>query len=161
MLFVFTSCKKEVKTNDTTISNKRDTIEMPLRMEISKIDYTLNKEQCGKSFEVFFEEFSKDSIFQKSRVQYPLRFVYAEGLEDTKWKTDYINKASEFYYIDFTEDKSAMNKEYDKYTVEIEKIDGNNIYYKNLGYDNGIRMIFKFKKVDDCWLLVEILDEST
>ena len=35
------------------------------------------------------------------------------------------------------------------------------VYYKLLGYDNGIHVSYRFELIDDCWLLVEILDEST
>ena len=161
ILFVFTSCKKEVKTSNTIIANKKDTLKASLQIVASKVDYTLKKEECGKSFEVFFEQFSKDSIFQKSRVQYPLKELYIKSLDPTIIKIDTTYNSSEYNYIDFTEDKYGMEREYGKYTVEIEKIDSDSIHYKILGYDNGIHIIFKFKRVDTCWLLVGILDEST
>jgi hypothetical protein len=117
---------------------------------------------CGDTtFDSFFEHFGKDSTFQKRRVKYPLKELYIKSLDPTIIKIDTTYNSSEYNYIDFTEDKYGMEREYGKYTVEIEKIDSDSIHYKNLGYDNGIHIIFKFKRVGTCWLLVEILDEST
>lgn len=68
---------------------------------------------------------------------------------------------SDYHYMDFREDQNAMNREYDQYKIVIEKIDENNIYYKNVGIDNGINIIYKFKLIDRCWFMIEIEDKST
>ena len=53
-----------------------------------------------------------------------------------------------------------MEKEFDKYTVNIEDLDSV-INYRLNGYDNGMRITHKFKLIDGCWFMIEILDEST
>lgn len=115
---------------------------------------------CGHSFDAFFERFTKDSVFQKSRVKYPLKWYYLEDNESSKMIVGFINKPSEYNYIDFSVDKDAMNNEYDKYSISIEDL-GSTVNYILNGYDNGINIKYIFKKINYCWLLVEIEDKST
>ncbi len=115
---------------------------------------------CSLVFGEFFEKFSKDSLFQKNRVKYPLKTSYIEDIETGNLTTKLISNAREYNYIDFTKDKSAMDKESDKYSIDIENLE-EIVYYKLLGYDNGIHISYKFELIDGCWLLIEILDEST
>lgn len=121
---------------------------------------TINQ-KCVNDFNVFFERFSSDSVFQKRHVKYPFKESYANGLENTKIDTFIANNPSEYSYIDFTKDKDAMNNKFGKYSVEIQKINNDSIHYWNIGYDNGINTLYKFKLIGDCWYLLEIVDRST
>jgi len=166
-LIFLISCKNNKAGNTDEIVDVKDSVfDMKSTIKKSlKTDVLLSiktPKNCNEiSFEVFFERFGKDSLFQKQRVKYPLKESYIESLDPTIIKTDTIYNISEYKYIDFIKDKDGMKREYEKYSIEIEKIDNENIYYKNLGYDNGIHIIFKFKLIAGCWFLVEILDEST
>ena len=145
--------KKKDSSVNTRILLNLDTIQ---RKELKVIEVT----NCLIDFDEFFERFSKDSIFQKQRVNYPLKWSYYDESYE-KLTIDYVRQ-EDFTYIDFSEDKNAMEKESGKYKIFIEKKSKNKVTYLLKGYDNGIYMkyIFKLDK-KECWFLVEIVDEST
>ncbi|UII76266.1 DUF4348 domain-containing protein [Flagellimonas sp. HMM57] len=158
------SCKQGPSNKDVSSS----TIESPVLSE-KVANQKEEKEQiikpiemakdCNQTFDAFFERFAKDSVFQKNRVKYPLEWFYYKDVTDKTTTVEIVEYGS-FNYVDFTKDKEAFNSEYDKYEVEIEKKENHNLY-KLLGIDNGIHVTYKFSLIDDCWYLVEILDEST
>ena len=157
------SCKKE---NSTTLSQTKETKVSPISNEDEQpktnkenIQVIELQKNCNETFESFFDTFSSDSIFQKNRVKYPLKELYADDLESSKMKVNLIN-ISNYRYQDFTVDKNAMNNEYGKYTIEIDKKSESSVHYKHLGYDNGISITYKFNLIEGCWYLVEIEDMS-
>ena len=163
-LILFLSCKNKERNMN---SQKENTINSAV---IDKNDSNKKEEvpihvlkDCNKSFEDFFKQFSRDSIFQKNRVKYPLQYLVSDYDYTTNKDTIGVEliQRRKYNYLDFTIDKGAMNNEYDKYTVETKKINGNTIHYMHLGYDNGIQVTYKFKLIEGCWYMVEILDEST
>ena len=147
------------KENSTTVKVK-DSIITSKTNELKETVHIQTIKNCNQSFEEFFEQFAKDSLFQKSRVKYPLKESYYEDLESSEITIEMVSK-SDYHYLDFTEDQNAMNREYSQYKIVIEKIDENNIYYRNVGIDNGINIIYKFKLIDRCWFMIEIEDKST
>ena len=151
LLFALTSlllnCKEEKKNE--IISQKKE-LEKNTQIE----------EECFQDFEQFFKNFSKDSIFQKSRIKVPLKCISYDYESSEEPIIENITKVTNFKYINFSKDSSAMKKEYDKYKIEKEKTkDG--LIYKRVGFDNGIYMSYEFKLINDCWFLVSIIDEST
>ncbi|MBE9491200.1 MAG: hypothetical protein IMY67_12955 [Bacteroidetes bacterium] len=145
--------KENSSIEDTLLELKTD----KLAKDIMK-DSVMSPKDCSLIFNEFFEKFSKDSLFQKSRVKYPLKWsYYRESYE--KLTIEHIEQ-KDFIYIDFTEDKNAMQKKSGKYEVVIEK-SKYEVNYLLKGYDNGIHMNHIFKLVEGCWFLVEIIDEST
>ena len=167
-LFFLISCKKNKTINtdktviEDSISSKENTTKESLEIDDSP-SFKVS-ENCNEiPFESFFERFGRDSIFQKKRVKYPLKYLSSEYDFDKRKDTisvDFILNKEEFSFIDFAEDKNAMEKEFDKYTVNIEDLDSV-INYRLNGYDNGMRITHKFKLIDGCWFMIEILDEST
>lgn len=158
LTIVFIGCVNIQKENNINNTSITDTLLMSKNdSEIEPIDILTD---CSLVFDEFFEKFSKDSLFQKRRVKYPLKTSYIEDVETGNLTTKLISNTYEYNYINFTKDKNAMDKEYDKYSVYIENLE-EIVYYKLLGYDNGIHVSYRFELIDDCWLLVEILDEST
>jgi hypothetical protein len=125
--------------------------------------YQLFNGNCSISFDEFFDLISKDSVFQKNSIKYPLKYFHSEYSYDLKKDTvivDYIIDKNEISFIDFSEDKYAMEKEYDKYQVFIDSFK-NKVEYKLRGYDNGLRITYFFDYIQNCWYLTTILDEST
>ena len=117
------------------------------------------EQNCNMTFEKFFDKFSRDSIFQKKRILFPLKESYVVDLESSQMQIDMID-SSEYSYRNFRLDKEAKNKKYGKYTVEIEKVNDTIVNYKHKGIDNGIYRIFIFKQIKACWHMTEILDKS-
>lgn len=170
LLFSVLSCidSKKVKS-DSDFEKITDDVRLD-SIKKAKLDnvVVLSKEElnspqnCGLSFDVFFEEFARDSVFQKSRVKFPLEYFshyYDFNLRKDTIKAEPISFEN-YYYYDFTKDREAIDQDFDKYTVHMEKSDVE-VLYKFVGYDNGIMVNYRFKKKDNCWLLVEIIDKST
>ena len=159
------SCKQEPRNKEASsnsiesvVSDENPVADGQEEEDVAKpIDMA---KDCNQTFDDFFERFAKDSTFQKKRVKYPMKESYIESLAPTRIRVDSITYR-DYVYIDFTKDKKAMNNEYGKYETEIEVVNSNIIYYKWLGYDNGIHVTYKFNLIEGCWYLVEILDEST
>jgi len=145
VLFLLFSCKENDRKND---------------LELKKENLITSKKSL-EDFDLFFKKFSKDSIYQKERIQFPLKCKTPDenDLMGEKNKTKLIN-ISNFEYIDFTQDSLAMKKETDKYTIEKKEKKGYMIYSR-LGYDNGIYELYKFKLIDGDWYLIEIENLST
>lgn len=159
ILFVSFSCKKSESREGVYKKEKVDTFQVNVNDKSKIISQSLDRD-CNQNFEEFIDVFGSDSVFQKQRVKYPLKWKYIEDLEDSKLETDLIGGSAQFNYIDFTEDKNAMQKESGKYEVFIQK-DKDSANYQLKGYDNGLYISYKFKLINGCWFLVEILDEST
>ena len=119
----------------------------------------LIEQNCNMTFEKFFDKFSRDSIFQKKRIHFPLKKSYVVDLESSQMQIDMID-SSEYSYRNFRLDKEAKNKKYGKYTVEIEKVNDTIVNYKHKGIDNGIYRTFIFEQIKACWHLTEILNQS-
>lgn len=105
-------------------------------------------------FETFIEYFSKDSLFQVSRVDFPLKMKASEGNEETE---TIINK-SDFRKLTFG-DKSAKTREFDKYEETI-KVNGYKAIIETRGIDNGIYIDTFFEKRNGKWRLVTSVDSS-
>jgi hypothetical protein len=145
VLFLLFSCKEDNRKND---------------LELKKGNPITSK-KSEEDFNKFFKRFAEDSIYQKKRIQFPLKCITPDedDMMGEKMKTKFIN-ISNFGYIDFTQDSHAMKKETDKYTIEKKEKKGYMIYSR-LGYDNGIYELYKFKLIDSDWYLVEIENLSS
>lgn len=139
---------------DFLIDNRLDTIKNTKKKE-RKVDTI-----CFSDFKHFFDKFSKDSIFQKQRITFPLKKVIYDYYESNDPKIELISKDS-FSFFNFDKDQKAINHQSNKYTAAFEQLENCEIVYKLRGYDNGINIRFKFRKNNDKWLLFEIIDEST
>lgn len=141
-------CKKEVEIKDDIVVEDGIVV-MPT---------AISRQDCDKDFDVFFEKFSNDSVFQRKHVKFPLKSSHLDN--------DYHDMIREditfvkYRFMDFKGHKDAMKQEYDKFTVEtIKKKDTINYLLK--GDDNGIYIEVKFAFENDCWYLVAIEDSST
>ena len=164
-LLTLISCKKEVEKTAITESDIsiEDTLQKAGHSD-EKIDVEETKQEVelyhNEAFETFLDQFGADSIFQKEHIKYPLVWKYLDSdIDGLNTSVDSVKK-SEYLYRDFTEDKTAMQQEYDQYTIEITK-PSDTVFYTLKGYDNGIFMHYKFIFKDNKWLLVEINDKST
>ncbi|SNY94788.1 DUF4348 domain-containing protein [Flagellimonas pacifica] len=158
MLVTF-SCKQELRNKEASSSS----IELPMLSE--KVANQKEKDvtkliemakDCGETFDDFFERFAKDSAFQKSRIKFPLRVSYFKDVLDDSLSVDVIERSS-YIYIDLRENSPMVGIDYE---VSFEENGDQKSYYLT-GIDNGILITYIFKQNENCWYLVEILDEST
>jgi hypothetical protein len=148
LVLTFSGCKPEsgkVETENATESKK----------EVAEVKIP---ENVDNDFKVFIDYFSKDSIFQVSRVNFPLKVMEVdenntlESIEKTISKTEYTK-------LDFEYPKDALTREYDKYTQKI-KTNENKAVIEIRGYDNGICTDFFFEKLNGKWFLKSWNDTS-
>lgn len=152
------SCKNEnIKTNSK-------------KVEKTKIDYIKSDKPQSKvideNFEDFLKDFSRDSLFQISRVKFPLKVKEI----DLETMTEIDENKSEFKEItilksnytklDFNYPKDALTRELDRYNQK--NILKNNLMTVEIrGIDNGICSDFYFEKIDGKWFLKSWSEQST
>ncbi|CAM1344058.1 hypothetical protein [Tenacibaculum amylolyticum] len=158
---VFTSCnfidsEKKDKNSETISVNIKD------KSKETKSKKTFSR-KCSKNFKSFFSDFGRDSLFQKERIKFPLKYLISDfdyELDKDTFGIDLVKKEN-YEYIDFSIDEKAMDKKYGKYTVETIIVNDTLILYNHIGYDNGIKVSYKFNLIKDCWYLIEVIDESS
>ena len=105
-----------------------------------------------KKFVDFLMKFSKDSIYQKSQILFPLEDysldddyqTISQKIEKEKW--NHFNLVEEIESLLFLANIDSNNNV-------------RNIYYRGIG--NGILIKLTFKKVNNNWFLVKTEDYST
>ena len=108
-------------------------------------------------FNIFLSYFNKDSIFQISRIVFPLKVQELE-LEDPSEMTDKVYYKKDHKNLDFTPKKFETN--IDNYTQHI-RLEKNKSTIEIRGIDNGIIMDFFFEKRDGKWMLTSWTDSSS
>ena len=156
--FLFINCKNE------KIKATKEQAEK-LKVENIKIKKTTSK-IVDENFEVFLEKFSHDSVFQISRVNFPLKVKEIDletmaELDKTKSEfKDLTILKSDYTTLDFTYPKDALTRELDRYTQKI-KTNKNITVVEIRGADNGIYSDFYFEKIDGKWFLQTWKEQST
>ena len=107
-------------------------------------------------FNTFIEYFSKDSLFQISRVKLPLKVKQFDSEKDN-YQIKYFGK-SNFIKMDFRIKKSKGDFDQWKQDIKIEK---NKATIEITGIDNGIIVLYYFEKRNGKWTLIEVEDSST
>ena len=110
-------------------------------------------ESHTENFDTFFEKFSSDSVFQRSRIKFPLTTeTYDIDAEKMVMATIPAREWEFFNIREITRNKKHIyntRKEKDKYilnaTVE----------------DTGIFVDYIFEQRDGKWVMVKIVDQST
>ncbi|MBC7425882.1 MAG: DUF4348 domain-containing protein [Bacteroidia bacterium] len=141
-------CRSETRKGDTekSVESKKDFVEFKI------------PENVDSNFKDFLDYFSKDSAFQVSRVNFPLKVKeiddnnMLQSVEKTILKTEYTK-------LDFEYPKDALTKKYDRYSQKI-KINGNNSVVEVRGVDNGICIDVFFEKLNGKWFLKSWNDTS-
>ncbi len=108
-------------------------------------------------FNLFFEKFATDSIFQYSSVNFHITY-YSYDIEDKL--TEIVINQSEWYFIDFSKDEVARNNKVDAYEIIVEELDNGQVIYVRRGIDNGILIQYFFEYKGIKWGLFKIIDRS-
>lgn len=103
------------------------------------------------NFDIFFEQFQKDSLFQLDRISFPLKKEFYNT--DKEFFDKMLIKKEEWAYTDF----SLLSREYLK---ELTRLSENKYSYNIQIVDTGISVNYIFEIQDGKWYLVEIQDES-
>lgn len=102
-----------------------------------------------EDFDAFYDKFHRDSIFQMSRIKFPLKGIMIDGWEQEKWnKENWLTLKTKVYDIDTTmymTDYIKTNKSF------VEKA-----WIK----DSGFFMEYRFKVIRKKWYLVYAVDKN-
>ena len=114
-------------------------------------------EKTNENFNVFIEKFSSDSLFQISRVNFPLKVKELD--DDYESVEKKINK-NEYRKLDLRYNDSFAKRDLSKYTQNI-KLEKNKAIIEIRGIDNGIMTDIYFEKHNGKWNLISWDDSST
>jgi len=145
LLVIFLSCKKE----------KNISIEIGKNLP-SNTEVKVSK-QVDNDFNVFFKLFNQDSIFQMSRVDFPLKIKTLDGEYEL---INQIVKKEEYRITEFLIGNTQTNHEYDNFKQDI-VLGEEEVIVSWVGIDNGIAVEFMFKKNNGKWMLITYVDHST
>jgi hypothetical protein len=114
---------------------------------------TIKEEIKETDFDIFFEKYRSDSIFQINRTKFPLK---TSNLELEEITTTFTQKR-DWKFNNFEDNRKT---EYDQYEYVKEIGNANLVLYEMRGIDNGILVIYKFTFTNQEWILEEIEDAS-
>lgn len=134
-------CRNE--TNDSTV---------PKRKEPTSVVVT-----SDENFSDFLKKFNRDTVFQMSRIVFPLKITTLnddfEPIQETIDEKEYVT-------MDFTYPKEVQTRELDQYTQKI-KVAKDTAVIEIRGIDNGILTDIIFEKKNGKWHLKTWYDQST
>lgn len=114
------------------------------------------EKSIDKTFESFLTKFNNDSIFQKSRVKFPLPIVEMDGDNFN----EVHNKIEQKDYSRFDLTNNRVHQKEEGFTQEI-KLYKNKATIEIRGIENGIMTDYYFEKIDGKWIFVGLKDAST
>lgn len=152
LILTFFSCENPKKGLPTEKENQVIKVEeIETKVEIPK--------EIDIDFKTFIKLFNKDSLFQVSRVKFPITIKYADWKKEYKYTEETIQKEN-YFMLDFEYSDSLKTRDYDKYEQFI-KVDGIKATIELRGIDNGIYSDYYFEKIDGKWTLKTWIDSST
>mgnify|MGYP004704182507 CR=1 FL=1 len=108
-----------------------------------------NNKTDFEDFDVFYDKFHRDSIFQMSRIKFPLKGIMVDGWVQEKWKKkNWSTLKTKVYDIDTTMYMTDYIKT-DKSFVE-------KVWIK----DSGFFMEYRFNLIRRKWYLVYAVDQN-
>ena len=144
-----TNKKKEVSNSEQ--SHKAKVEKENISSELSNA--------IDSDFEIFLKRFNKDSLFQISRVKFPITYKYTDWEKDYELTEETVTKEN-YLIFDFEYQDSLRTRKYDKYEQFI-KVEGEKATIETRGIDNGIRADYYFEKIYGKWILITWNDLST
>ncbi|MEJ8819139.1 DUF4348 domain-containing protein [Lacibacter sp. H407] len=128
------------------------------RINEETVNQPATTDKVEVDFNLFIDNFSKGTAFQRSRTLFPLK-IKQYDLENDKDTILYKHR-SDFEMMDFRKNKSVSNS--DKWTQKI-ILDKSQkaVVIQIRGIDNGIIVDYLFEKRNGKWLFVAVEDSST
>jgi hypothetical protein len=132
----------------------------PRKKEVVIIKPELVKfKNANSNFYDFIKQFNKDSIFQMSRVKFPITLKYPDPIQNNIYNKKIIEKR-DYKILNFEYKESYRTRAFDKYE-QIINVEGNQAEIELIGIDNGISVAFYFDKIEGKWMLSYWIDSST
>jgi len=114
----------------------------------SSKSYTLKK-NSGEDFDKFYERFHEDSVFQISRLKFPIDGMSIKGFKKTQWTRDNLPLLkTKIYDVDTTQYKVTFKKTENMFTQKV--------WIENSEFSSE----YRFELIDKKWYLVYVLDQD-
>jgi len=111
-----------------------------------------------EDFDMFMLKFGSDSIFQEKHVEFPYMFYYSDEDLPLDMKERLID-SEDHEYIDFSNDENSELLESNPYKVTVIR-EKDSVFYLQRGINNYKNITYKFAYKEDCWYLVEKVDNT-
>jgi hypothetical protein len=113
-------------------------------------------QSAKEDFNTFYQKFFGDSIYQNSRILFPLTWHQESPIVETK---DSVIEKSKWVYSDFGFYKNHFNvRVYDNFQKKFRPTDKMLVSFE--GVECGINYNFYFKRIKGKWFLIKINDYS-
>ena len=139
-IILLNSCKKDVFLNESSLN--KENIESNL---------------INEDFNDFLEKFSKDSIFQLSRIDFPLR---VSELNDDYQVIETLVQKEDYLIFDFSINNVGPVKKTDNYFQKV-IVNEKDAKLEIRGIDNGIYLDIFFERIEGKWKLKTWKDSTT
>jgi len=108
-----------------------------------------SKKNSSEDFDKFYERFHKDTVFQVSRLKFPLGGMSIKGFEKIPWTRDNLPLLkTKIYDVDTTQYKVTYNKTEKAFTQKV--------WMENSEFSSE----YRFELIDKKWYLVYVLDQD-
>jgi len=108
-------------------------------------------------FDLFIQDFSSDSSFQMSRIQFPLPFKTMN--HETYEEMEMTLSEDQWNFHSVLPNHESFTQTYDNFNMEMD--DSGERVFSLTGNSNGINIHYYFKRVGGKWFLVKFEDTST
>lgn len=126
---------------------------IPVRYHFKDGALTELKDETQLSFETFMHQFGKDTAFQDAHISFPLREKVWDPTTDSAFVT--LTEKDDWNFAKL--DDSEPDFTYVQYNL----IQGNKATVRLKGNNTGIFVDYKFERINNKWMLVEVEDMST
>ena len=149
LLLLQLSCKKTIVPQDNIILN--DEPKKIITNEEKKPE-TVSDKHKQEDFNHFFKLFNHDTVFQISRINFPLKVkINNDDLE----LVDYVILKNEYTTINL--DKKPKERSYNQQII----LKKDKAVIQQRGINNGIFIDYYFERIDGKWQLITWIDVST
>jgi hypothetical protein len=125
---------------------------------LEKIVINSQNSQEPESFIKFLQMFMNDSIFQISRIKFPIKISTWTGSEEDSKDTTYLKQKSEWRFITLYNGLDSLTNFSNNWDSDIKDNNQFNIFIGGLG--NGISVDYYFQKIENKWFFIELKDYS-
>ena len=108
-------------------------------------------------FDSFLQEFSSDSSFQISRIQFPIPFKTMNN--DTYEEVNLTLSKDQWNFHSVLPSHELFTQTYDNFERALDK--SGELVFSLIGNSNGINVHYYFKRIGRKWFLVRFEDMST
>lgn len=114
------------------------------KIEIVKPDNKMAEfDFTDKNFEIFYDKFKSDSIFQMNHIKFPIKGQYEDYKKEKKWN----KKKWPLMTWDF---RKVMLESLDRISIEQDSV---KFFYGSYCVDCGFSFEMQFDKIGDAWFL--------